>query len=123
MDGLAGGDGGEVQVLQEGRHPLLVQQLDLGAGARVNKLNYSEGCCAEGCTRCSRCAWGPGPKKRICPSHLTFSAQMCLPFFSPKQPHLRYYTILYLSNSSVLSNNFFKINNFKDFLKEFLDFF
>ena len=32
MDGLAGGDGGEVQVLQEGRHPLLVQQLDLGAG-------------------------------------------------------------------------------------------
>ena len=26
----------------------------------MNKLNYSEGCCAEGCTRCSRCAWGGG---------------------------------------------------------------
>ena len=36
----------------------------------------------------------PGPIKRLCPSHLTFSAQMCLPFFLPKQPHLRYYTIL-----------------------------
>ena len=50
---------------------------------------------------------GPSPPKRICPSDLTFSAQMSLPFFLPKQHHLRYYTITYLSNSSVLSNFFF----------------
>ena len=60
---------------------------------------------------------GPSPPKRICPSDLTFSAQMSLPFFLPKQHHLRYYTITYLSNSSVLSNFFFLNKDCKAFLK------
>ena len=49
--------------------------------------------------------------------------RLFLAFFGVFLAFLRYYTIVYLSNSSVLSNNFFKINNFKDFLKELLVFF
>ena len=49
--------------------------------------------------------------------------RLFLAFFGVFLAFLRYYTIVYLSNSSALSNNFFKINNFKDFLKELLVFF
>ena len=89
----------------------------------VNILPYSEKFISGTLFQVSCRHYRSSPIKRICPSHLTFSAQMCLPFFLPKQPHLRYYTILYLSNSSVLSNNFFKINYFKDFLKRIFRFF
>ena len=45
----------------------------------------------------------PGPIKRICPSDLTFSAQMCLPFFFAETTpfEVLYYTILlYFTHSN-----------------------